>query len=155
MIDRTRTLTRARTVVALGSAQTLAWTSSYYLPAVLATAMALEIGVSRLTVFAMFSAALLGLAMVGPLADGTIGQHGGRPVLLASNGVFAVGLVALGLAQGPISLALAWIVLGLAMGCGLYDAAFASLVSLYGRNSRSVITGITLLAALPAPWADR
>lgn len=140
MIDRTRT------VLALGTAQTLAWASSYYLPAVLATAMALELGVSRPTVFAMFSAALLVSALVGPLAGRFIDQQGGRPVLLASNAVFALGLAALGLAQGPVSLALAWLVLGLAMGCGLYDAAFASLVRLYDRDSRSVITGITLLA---------
>lgn len=140
MIDRTRT------VLALGTAQTLAWASSYYLPAVLAAAMALELGVGRPTVFAMFSAALLVSAMVGPLAGRFIDQRGGRPVLLVSNAAFALGLAAMGLAQGPISLALAWIVLGLAMGCGLYDAAFASLVRLYGRDLRSVITGITLLA---------
>ena len=139
MIDRTRT------VLALGTAQTLARASSYYLPAVLATAMALELGISRPKVFAMFSAALLVSAMVGPLAGRFIDQQGGRRVLLASNAVFALGLAGLGLSQGPFSLALAWIVLGLAMGCGLYDAAFASLVRLYDRNSRSVITGITLL----------
>jgi cyanate permease len=32
------------------------------------------------------------------------------------------------------------------MGTGLYDAAFATLVHLYGRNARTAITGITLLA---------
>ena len=34
------------TVVLLGSAQTLAWASSYYLPAMLAAPMATELGVS-------------------------------------------------------------------------------------------------------------
>lgn len=32
------------------------------------------------------------------------------------------------------------------MGSGLYEAAFAALVRLYGTSSRSSITGITLLA---------
>jgi hypothetical protein len=32
------------------------------------------------------------------------------------------------------------------MGAGLYDAAFAALVRLYGRDSRQAITGITLIA---------
>jgi predicted MFS family arabinose efflux permease len=32
------------------------------------------------------------------------------------------------------------------MGAGLYEAAFASLVRLYGRDSRNAITGITLIA---------
>src|SRR5260370_11166578 len=32
------------------------------------------------------------------------------------------------------------------MALGLYDAGFATLTALYGRNSRSAITGITLFA---------
>ena len=83
MIDRTRT------VLALGTAQTLAWASSYFLPAVLATAMALELGVSLPTVFAMFSVALLVAAVVGPPAGRFVDQHGGRRVLLASNSASA------------------------------------------------------------------
>ena len=108
----------------LGTAQTSARASSYYLPAVLATAtaMALELGISRQTVFGIFSAALLVSAVVGPLAGRFIDQHGGRPVPLTSNAVFALGLAGLGLAQGPFTLVLAW------MGCRLYDAALASLV---------------------------
>jgi len=35
---------RARTVVVLGTAQTLAWASSYYLPAMLAIPMAHDLG---------------------------------------------------------------------------------------------------------------
>ena len=101
--------------------------------------MALELGISRQEVFGIFSAALLVLAVVGPLAGRFIDQHGGRPVLLTSNAVFALGLAGLGLAQGPFSLALAW------MGCHLYDAALASLVRLYDRDSPNVTTGITLL----------
>jgi hypothetical protein len=40
----------------------------------------------------------------------------------------------------------AWAVLGIGMAFGLYDAAFAALTALYGRNARSSITGITLFA---------
>ena len=36
--------------------------------------------------------------------------------------------------------------LGVAIGMGLYDSAFAALSSLYGREARSAITGITLIA---------
>jgi hypothetical protein len=60
--------------------------------------------------------------------------------------LFAAGLVLLGCAQGVWGLAAAWLILGVAMGSGLYEAAFASLVRLYGRDSRNVITGITLIA---------
>src|SRR5678815_1521952 len=41
---------------------------------------------------------------------------------------------------------LAWAVLGVGMGSGLYEAAFAALVRLYGTGSRGAITGITLIA---------
>ena len=44
-------------VLVLGTTQTLAWASSYYLPAVLAAPMAAAAGVAPSTVFAAFSAA--------------------------------------------------------------------------------------------------
>jgi len=63
---------RVATVAALGSAQTLAWASSYYLPAVLATPIAKDIGVSPPTVFAAFSLALVVSALLGPYAGRAI-----------------------------------------------------------------------------------
>ncbi|MES2570993.1 MAG: MFS transporter, partial [Verrucomicrobiota bacterium] len=49
--------TRTATTVKLGLAQTLAWASSYYLPAVLAAPMAAALGTATSTVFAAFSLA--------------------------------------------------------------------------------------------------
>ena len=137
---------RSGTVAALGAAQTLAWASSYYLPAMLAAPMSKDLGVTVPTVFAAFSAALLVSALLGPYAGRAIDRWGGRPVLIGTNLVFALGLAALGLAHGPGGLFAAWVVLGIGMGSGLYEAAFAALVRLYGRDSRNVITGITLIA---------
>ena len=137
---------RFGTVAALGAAQTLAWASSYYLPAMLATPMARDLGVAAPTVFAAFSLALVVSALLGPYAGRTIDRFGGRPVLMGTNLVFALGLAGLGLAQGPIGLFAAWVVIGIGMGSGLYEAAFSALVRLYGRDSRNVITGITLFA---------
>ncbi len=137
---------RVRTVAALGVAQTLAWASTYYLPAILAEPMARELGVSVPTIFAAFSLALVVSALLGPRAGRAIDRWGGRPVLMTTSLVFAVGLALLGIAQGPVGLFAAWVVLGIGMGSGLYEAAFAALVRLYGRESRNVITGITLIA---------
>ncbi|MEO7114878.1 MAG: MFS transporter [Caldimonas sp.] len=134
------------TVLALGSAQTLAWASSYYVPAVLAVPMARDLGVTSPTVFAAFSFALLVSAALGPHAGRAIDRWGGRSVLIGTNLVFAAGLVALGMASGPWSLFAAWAILGIGMGSGLYEAAFAALVRLYGSDSRGAITGITLIA---------
>jgi MFS family permease len=137
---------RAGTVAALGAAQTLAWASSYYLPAMLATPMSRDLGVTAPTVFAAFSLALVVSALLGPYAGRAIDRWGGRPVLIGTNVVFALGLAGLGLANGPLALFAAWMVIGIGMGSGLYEAAFAALVRLYGSDSRNVITGITLIA---------
>ncbi len=137
---------RRRVVVAIGLAQLLAWASSYYLLAIVAEPMAAGLGVPRITVFAAFSMALLTGAALGPAVGARIDRYGGRSVLLASNGVFALGLSVLALAQGPVSLVLGWLLIGAAMPMGLYDAAFSTLVSLYRRDARKSIVGVTLIA---------
>ena len=137
---------RALTVTGLGIAQTLAWASSYYLPAMLATSMARDLGIATPTVFLGFSLALVVSALLGPLAGRLIDRYGGRPVLAANSFVFAAGLAGLAMAQGPVGMMLAWAVLGVAMAAGLYEAAFAALVHLYGKDARGAITGITLFA---------
>lgn len=108
--------------------------------------MARDLGVSTPTVFAGFSVALVVSAFLGPVAGKVIDHHGGRPVLAANSLVFATGLIALALAQGLFGLFAAWLLIGVAMSAGLYEAAFAALVYLYGRDARSAITGITLIA---------
>jgi MFS family permease len=137
---------RPAVVTALGAAQTLAWASSYYLPAMLADPIAADIGVPRSWVFAAFSMALLIAAFAGPRIGRAIDRHGGRGVLALSNLVLAGGLGALALAHGPVALFAAWGVLGLGMALGLYDAAFATLTALYRDKARDPITGITLFA---------
>jgi predicted MFS family arabinose efflux permease len=140
------TAQRSIVVAALGTTQTLAWASSYYLPAILADHMAAAAGVSRAWVFGAFSAALLLTAFVGPAVGRMIDRRGGSRVLVVSNLIFAVGLVGLGASHGLAGLFVAWGVLGLAMALGLYDAAFATLAGIYGRDARGPITGITLIA---------
>lgn len=131
---------------ALGLAQTLAWASSYYLPAILAIPMASDIGIPSTWVFALFSGALLMTAFLGPWVGRAIDRHGGRGILMASNGVLAAGLVLMACAQNLFMLGLAWAVTGLGMALGLYDAAFATLSRLLGPGARGPITGITLIA---------
>lgn len=137
---------RTGLTLTLGTTQTLAWASSYYLPAILAVPMAAELGVSSVLVFAAFSVALVVSAALGPLVGRCIDRRGGRDMLVASNLVLAAGLVLMGLAQGVTSLLLAWVVTGVGMAMGLYDAAFATLGRLLGRQARASITGVTLIA---------
>ena len=133
-------------VIALGLTQTLAWASSTYLPAILAAPIALDLGISRATVFGAFSVSLLVTAACGPVVGRAIDKAGGRNMLMLSNLVLAAGLIVLGSAQQAAMLFAAWCILGAGMAMGLYDAAFAALVRIYGSGARKPITGITLIA---------
>lgn len=133
-------------IAALGIGQTLAWASSFYLPAILAAPMAAALGWPNAAVFGAVSAALLLAALLGPAVGRAIDARGGRRVLVASNVVFAAGLALLAGAPGPGVLVVGWLVLGIGMAMGLYDAAFATLAGLYGKAARGPITGITLIA---------
>jgi MFS family permease len=58
----------------------------------------------------------------------------------------AAGLALLGFAHSIPVLIAAWLLLGIGMGFGLYDAAFGALGRIYGNAARGAITGITLIA---------
>ena len=112
---------RTLTVAAIGLTQTLAWGSSYYLPAILADPIAAGLGVSKALFFGFFSAALLLQAALGPAIGKAIDRRGGRGVLVLSNLVLGAELMWLASAQGAVGLAGAWVVLGIGMALGLYD----------------------------------
>jgi MFS family permease len=138
--------TRARAVVitALGIAQILAWGTSFYFPAVFAGPIVADTGWSLGYVVGGTSIGLLVAGLISPQVGKIIGRHGGRPVLLASSLFYAAGLAGIGLSPAlPFYLA-SWVVLGLGMGTGLYDAVFAALGRMYGRGARSPITNLTL-----------
>src|SRR5580700_8048804 len=133
-------------ILALGTTQTLAWASSYYLPAILADPIAHDLGVSSNWIFAAFSASLVISAVLGPRVGRQIDLVGGRSVLSISNLTLAAGLALLGVTHSIPVLIAAWLLLGIGMGYGLYDAAFGALGRIYGDAARGAITGITLIA---------
>jgi MFS family permease len=131
-------------VTTLGVGQIFAWGSSYYLPAVLAKPIADDTGWPPAWVVGGLSLGLLAAGLVSPWVGRTIERRGGRPVLAVSAVLLAAGLGTLAIAQTiPVYLA-AWLILGIGMGAGLYDPAFATLGRLYGEAARPAITALTL-----------
>ena len=135
---------RSAVITALGLGQILAWGSSYYLLAVLARPIADETGWSLAWVVGGVSLGLLAAAIASPWVGRAIEHRGGRPILVASSLLLALGLVCLSLARSLPAYLGAWSVIGIGMGAGLYDPAFGTLGRLYGTSARSAITMLTL-----------
>lgn len=135
---------RLAVISALGVVQILAWGSSFYLPAVRGAPIADATGWPLTWVVGGLALGLLVAAVASPHVGTAIQRHGGRPVLALAALLLAAGLATLGLAPIlPVYLA-GWLLLGLGMGCGLYDPAFATLGRLYGATARPAITTLTL-----------
>jgi len=131
-------------VTALGVTQILAWGSSYYLPAVLANPITVATGWPLPWVVGGLSLGLLAAGLCSPQVGRAIERTGGRPVLATSSALLGLGLAGLGTAPNLPWYFAAWLVIGLGMGAGLYDAAFATLGRLYGARARAAITNLTL-----------
>jgi MFS family permease len=131
-------------ITALGIAQILAWGTSFYFPAVFAKPIVAETGWSLGFVVAGTSIGLLVAGLVSPQVGRIIDVRGGRPVLIASSIFYAMGLVGVGFSPTLPVYLLAWIVIGVGMGTGLYDAVFAALGRIYGTEARGPITNLTL-----------
>jgi predicted MFS family arabinose efflux permease len=131
-------------IASIGVGQILVWGSSYYLLAVIAGPIARDTGWQAAWIIGAFSLGLLLSGLVSPRVGHLIERFGGRPVLAASAVLLAIGLLMQAVAPNLSIFVIAWLVIGLAMGAGLYDPAFATLGRLYGEHARSAITHLTL-----------
>ena len=145
---------RPLVVSVLGLTQIMAWGTSYYLLAVLAVPISRDMGWSLGWVVGGMSCALVAAGLVSPVVGRMVQEHGGRPVLATSSLLLAGGLAGVGLATSLPAYLAAWTLVGAGMGAGLYDAAFATLGSLYGRSARAAIVTLTLFGgfASTACW---
>jgi MFS family permease len=128
----------------LGITQIFAWGATYYLPAVIAQGVSADTGWSLEWVVGGLSLGLLAAGLVSPYVGTAIDRSGGRDVLAFSACCIAGGLLTLAAAPNLALYVVGWLVIGLGMGAGLYDAAFATLGRLYGHGGRSAITMVTL-----------
>ncbi|UVK41856.1 MFS transporter [Mesorhizobium sp. AR07] len=135
---------RRTIITTLGVTQIMAWGSSYYLPAVIAPAVAADTGWPLAWVVGGLSLGLLTAGVISPRVGSSIERHGGRAVLAFSAACIGLGQIGLAVAPTLAAYIVAWLVIGLGMGAGLYDAAFGTLGRLYGHGARSAIMTLTL-----------
>lgn len=140
----TKILPKQVIISGLGIVQILSWGSSYYLLAVLAGPIATDTGWPLPWIIGALSAGLLTAGIVSPWVGRVIGRTGGRGILALAVLLLAAGLAIVGIAPALPVFMFGWLVLGVGMGAGLYDAAFATLGGIYGASARRAITYLTL-----------
>ena len=133
-------------IALLGLLQILSWGGSFYLLGVLADPIAADTGWSHQWVLGAATIGLLVASAVSPLCGRLIARIGGRKVLAAHGLILAAGLWLMALAPSLPVFLLAWVIMGVAMATGLYDALFTSLGATYGMGARPIIVGITLIS---------
>jgi MFS family permease len=129
----------------LGLAQLIAFGTSLYLLTVLAEPIRVSTGWGLPLITGGLSIGVLVGAVISPLVGRRIGEGRAREVLSSSSLLFASGLTAIGLSGNLYVYVGGWILVGLGMASGLYDAVFSSLGRLYGSEARPIITSVALL----------
>ncbi|MBV6286962.1 MFS transporter [Pseudomonas aegrilactucae] len=126
--------------------QILVWGGSFFLMAVMAAPIMQETGWASQWVYGALSLSILVSALLAPLTSRLIARFGGRRILACSGVTVACGLFLMAATHTLAWFLLAWVVIGVGMALGLYEALFASLGALYAQNAGSAITGITLIS---------
>src|SRR5580704_2147464 len=129
-----------RAVSVLGVTEILSWGALFYPPVLTVPLIAHDHGWSRSFAMGGFSASLFVGGLVSRHVGATIDRFGGHVVMPFGSLIGAAGLLDLVMAQSAVAYFAAWMMLGVAMACALYDPAFATLGRIFGAASRAPIT---------------
>jgi hypothetical protein len=133
----------SRAVTVLALTQVLTWGILIYPPVLTMPSLTASHGWSLAFGMAGFSLGLIVSGLLSPTVCGLIDRHGGRGVMVAGALAGAVGLAGLAFADHPVAYFACWLLMGAAMSASLYDAAFATLTTVFGATARRQITLVT------------
>lgn len=134
-----------RAVAALSLTQLVGWGATFWLPAVTGPAMAGDLGMALPMVMAGPTVMLVVMAMVSWPLSTIFERYGARPVMVLGSPLGAAGLLVMGLANGPASYVLSWIILGLAGASMLTTPAQIAVTEIAGEKARQAL-GVLILA---------
>ncbi|QYX55101.1 MFS transporter [Pseudomonas sp. S07E 245] len=126
--------------------QIMVWGGSFFILAVMGEPILRETGWDGHWVYGALSLSLMVSALLAPLASRLVVRYGGRLQMAASGIVVGAGLLIVANAHSLQVFLLAWVVIGVGMAIGLYEALFATLGALYAERAGRAITGITLIS---------
>ncbi|MBO8132635.1 MFS transporter [Dickeya fangzhongdai] len=139
---------RRRVTVCIGMTQLINWGTAFYLPGVFCAAIAADRGWSPTLAFSGATLALMVMGCLSPYAGRLLDRAGGRRVMMLGGGGSAAGCMLMAASTGMTDYFMAWVMLGVGMRLSLYEAAFATLVALYGGEARRAISLVTLFGGI-------
>lgn len=145
-IEKSAGRMRRRGALALGTAETCVWASTFYLFPAMFLVWERELSWSKAQLTGGYTIALLVAALISPLVGVFIDRGLGRYVLSGSAALAGVLLFALAFNQSLPVFFILCVGIGVAMGCGLYESTFAYVIRALRLHARSAIGIITLIA---------
>ncbi|MBJ3762368.1 MFS transporter [Maribius pontilimi] len=124
------------------------WSALFYLFGALLLVWEAQTGLGKADLSLGLTGAILASAVVAPVAGKVIDAGAGRLLLPFGALLGAVGLLALSQATSHRGFLLAWIVIGAAQGCSLYEATFTFLARVLRQRARRSIALVALVAGL-------
>jgi MFS family permease len=142
-----------RIVWPLAIAQIFMWAAMFYLFPALLLVWERDLGWSKTELSGAFTLALVVSAVLAPGVGRIIDRGFGSRLFTGSAILGSLGLVLLSMVTKLWQFYAVWIVIGMAMSGGLYEACFAILTRVMGTRAKQAITMVTLIAGFAGTLA--
>jgi MFS family permease len=142
-----------RIVWPLAIAQIFMWAAMYYLFPALLLVWERDLGWSKTELSGAFTLALAVSAVLAPGVGRIIDRGFGSRIFTGSAILGSLLLVLLSMVTQLWQFYAVWIVIGMAMSGGLYEACFAILTKVMGTQAKRAITMVTLIAGFAGTLA--
>ncbi len=142
-----------RAVIVLCITQVLGWGALFYPAGLTMPHIAAAHGWSLAQALLGFSVALGVSGLTSPFSCHLVERYGGHYVMAVGALIGALGLLLLPFADRYWLYLAAWLLLGVALACNLYDPAFTALARIFGTASRRPITLVTFVGGLASTFS--
>jgi MFS family permease len=138
----------ARAIAGLGFTQIVGWGTTYLMPSVLGRRLQESLGLSPELVFAGITVMFAVSAVCSPRIGKIVDRTGARRLMTAGSMVYALSLVGLASAQGPVSYLACWALMGVASALALSTPSSIAIVQIAGPRSRQAIALLTIIGGM-------
>lgn len=135
----------ARAIAGLGFTQIVGWGTTYLMPSVLGRDLQRDLGLSPELVFAGITVMFAISAVCSPRVGKVVDRLGARSLMTAGSLIYALSLVGLASARGPVSYLACWAVMGIASALALSTPSSIAVVQIAGPGARQAIALLTIV----------